>query len=144
MPHSHEESINERFRELMFSIDKKGPDLARELDVTTSTITRTTKGDTLPSSKLLIPLGQKLGVSIDWLLFGEGDMLRDPSKSGNFKQVTGNANSDSGDSELIKFLKKEIEMLKKESKLYQKTIQDKDKTIADKDEIIQLLRDKNS
>ena len=81
MDETQHTSINKRFTELMSFLTKRGSDLAKELDVTKATITRTTKGDTLPSSKLLIPLGKKLGVSIDWLLFGDGEMFRAETKT---------------------------------------------------------------
>lgn len=111
--------INQRLRELLFLFKKNGSELAKDLGVTQSTVVRTLKGETLPSSKFLIPLGEKLGVSIDWLLFGKGEMLENEKKSKKSKE---------GDSEKVKLLEQQIKLLKQ--------------TIGDKDEIIKLLKEK--
>lgn len=120
--------VDERIREVMFFYRKNATDLANDLGITKSTIARTLKGETLPSSKLLIPLGEKLGISIDWLLFGEGEMLREKKES-----TTSGENgkkSSKVDAERIKSLEEQNKLLKQ--------------TISDKDEIIQLLREKRA
>lgn len=121
-------SVNERIREVMFFYRKNATDLAKDLGITKATIGRTLKGETLPSSKFLIPLGEKLGISIDWLLFGEGDMMRGASQ-----RVV----SDEGgeprkkatelETQQIKSLEAQVKLLKQ--------------TIKDKDEIIGLLKE---
>lgn len=121
-------SIDERIKSVMFFFRKSGTDLAKDLGITKSTITRTLKGETLPSSKLLIPLGEKLGVSIDWLLFGEGEMLREKKENAASSENGKKSKSSKVDAERIKSLEEQNKLLKQ--------------TISDKDEIIQLLKAK--
>jgi transcriptional regulator with XRE-family HTH domain len=66
--------INQRFEQIINFVGNKSK-LAEKLGVKPSTIGKTAKGDTAPSSKLLVPIGEKLGISIDWLLFNKGEMF---------------------------------------------------------------------
>lgn len=121
-------SVDERIREIMFFYRKSGADLAKDLGITKATIGRTLKGETLPSSKFLIPLGEKLGVSIDWLLFGEGEMLREKKENAASSENGKKGKSSKADVERIKSLEEQNKLLKQ--------------NISDKDEIIQLLKAK--
>lgn len=69
-------TISERLKEYLFLSKKNVTQLAEEIEITQSALNRVVKGDVLPSSKVLIPLG-KLGVNINWLLLGEGDMMKE-------------------------------------------------------------------
>lgn len=128
-------AINQRIEEIMFFFRKSGSDLANDLNVRSATITRTLKGETLPSAKLLIPLGEKLGVSIDWLLFGEGEMLR----GNNPTKVVGNhrASEETNEADKIKLLEQQIELQREQIELLKGKV-------GDKDEIIKMLKEKNN
>lgn len=70
--------IGIRLREFITSIGKNGTQLARELNLAQASIKRTLDGDTLPSSKILIPLIKEYpSLNLYWLLLGEGEMLRE-------------------------------------------------------------------
>jgi transcriptional regulator with XRE-family HTH domain len=64
--------MNQRFKELLFSVDKNATSLAKELNVSKTAVLRILSGENQPSSKVLIPLGEILNVNINWLLFGVG------------------------------------------------------------------------
>lgn len=69
-------STSDRFKLFLFNQEKYVKDLAKELGVAQSALNRVVRGETMPSSKILIPLA-KMGVNINWLLLGEEEMLRD-------------------------------------------------------------------
>lgn len=120
-------SINKRIESVMYHFRKSGTELAKDLGITKSTITRTLKGETMPSSKLLIPLGERLGVSIDWLLFGEGDMLRNGDKSiAHSPKDLEKGKGKQSENEKMELLEQQIKLLQK--------------SIVDKEEIIELLK----
>lgn len=120
-------TIHQRIKELLYKLDKSSTDLAKELDVTQSTITRTTKGDTLPSSKMLIPMGEKLNVNINWLLFGKGSMFMDGAEN----EISQGESTDSAQD-----LSSEVERLERENKQLREHLKDKE-------EIIRLLKKEN-
>ena len=115
-------SISQRFKKILYKLDKNSTELANELDVTKSTITKSIHGDTLPSSKILIPLGEKLNININWLLLGKGNMFID-GKAPSVEDGTDENNNNEGEMER---LKRENEQLREHLK--------------DKEEIIQLLK----
>lgn len=119
-------SINQRFKKILFTLNKNSTELADTLELRQSTISKTMKGTTTPSAKVLIPLGEKLDISIDWLLFGDGEMLR------SNRQIVGSM-EDKSSNEKIKLLEKQIELLNK-------MVEDKDKHLKDKEELINSLK----
>ncbi|BDS13023.1 helix-turn-helix domain-containing protein [Aureispira anguillae] len=133
-------AINERLKQILFELDKNAKELANELKVTPTTISKTLKGDTLPSSKLLIPLGEKLGISIDWLLFGKRDMFID-GHAQDYHTPINDPNSNKSKSKCINQIDKErIRHLEQQIKLLTLSIEDKNKRIEDKEELIKLLK----
>lgn len=66
--------VHERLKEYLFFSKKNASQLADEIGVTQSAFSKTLKGKVLPSSKVLIPLSN-MGLNINWLLTGEGDMF---------------------------------------------------------------------
>jgi len=69
-------SVHERLREYFFYSKITATELAKEIDISQSSLNNVVNGNNLPSSKLLIELATKKNLSIDWLLLGEGEMLR--------------------------------------------------------------------
>jgi transcriptional regulator with XRE-family HTH domain len=125
-------SINQRFKKILFTLDKSSTSLANDLELRQSTISKTISGATSPSAKILIPLGEKLDISIDWLLFGDGEMFRSKRNSLEVNSTGENDNSN----ETIRLLKKQIELLNK-------MVADKDQHIKDKEALIQSLKTQN-
>lgn len=130
-------TISERFKTYLFFSKKNVTQLAEEIGVTQSALNRVVKGEVLPSSKVLIPLG-KLGLNINWLLLGAGEMMQEgyqPNKDGNTiinnSKLTNSNNTNTGDNTVIqsendsklKELKAEIKNLKIEIKSLKKEIQ---------------------
>ena len=48
-------------------------ELARRIGVDTKTVYRWEHGDARPASEVIVPLADALGVSVRWLLTGEGE-----------------------------------------------------------------------
>ena len=69
-------SVHERLRKYFFYSKTTATELAKEIDISQSSLNNVVNGNNLPSSKLLIELASKKNLSIDWLLLGEGEMLR--------------------------------------------------------------------
>lgn len=124
-------SVGQRFKQLLFFLDKTGSELAKDISVTETAISKTVRGASLPSSKLLIPLGEKLGVSADWLLFGVGEMyLVKKEDSPKAKKNT----KEGLESSKIQALEMEIKYLKQR-------LEDKEQVIKSKNEIINFLKE---
>jgi transcriptional regulator with XRE-family HTH domain len=69
-------AIHTRFKELLDSLKVNGNQLAKELNLSQTSISRILGGNTLPSSKVLIPLAKKYPkINLTWLLIGEGEMF---------------------------------------------------------------------
>lgn len=85
-------SVKQRFKDLINYFNKNATTFANDLDVSKTAITRIINGDTLPSSKILIPLGEKLKVNLNWLLLGKGEMFDSedttPVKNKDLEQLT--------------------------------------------------------
>lgn len=139
--------MQERFREMLFLLKKNATSLAKDVNVSKTAILKIMNGETLPSSKVLIPLGEKLNININWLLFGVGEMFMDtlvadaPNALGDLRtgdnQKTGEVPSN------IKECQKEIKQLKQQLKDKDSLIEEKNKQIIEaKDEIIKLLKTK--
>ncbi|BDS13034.1 helix-turn-helix domain-containing protein [Aureispira anguillae] len=158
-------TISERFKTYLFYSKKNVTQLADEIGVTQSALNRVVKGEVLPSSKVLIPLGN-LGVNINWLLLGNGEMMQDEEtirKDNNTiiknSQLTNSNNTNTDiiqtiEDSNIKHLKAEIKTLKTENKFLKKEIKAEqaskqllkdskavlENQIKDKDMIISLLQ----
>lgn len=134
-----QKSISQRFKQLLFFLDKNRTELAKEISVTEPAISKTVKGTTLPSSKLLIPLGEKLGISADWLLFGVGDMYLSQKEASTITSEeipkTEDKTKEGKESGKIRELEIELKHLKERLK-------EKDEMIRTKDKLIQLLEQK--
>ena len=57
--------MKERFREMLFLLKITATQLAREINTSKTTITKILSGENNPSSKVLIPLGEKLNININ-------------------------------------------------------------------------------
>lgn len=132
-------SIGQRFKTLLFKLDLNAKNLAKELNVAQSTISKFISEETLPSSKALIPLGEKLNVNINWLLFGYGEMFLNDDNSNNQKIINGDvSNAQIGDNNKNTTNSNnnssttEIEYLKK-------VIESKDAQLKDKERLISIL-----
>ena len=60
-------SVKQRFNQILDYFEKNATNFSKELEVSKTAITRIANGDTLPSSKVLIPLGDKFGINLNWL-----------------------------------------------------------------------------
>lgn len=119
-------SISERIKEYLFFSKKNTTELAKEINVSQSALNNVVRGASLPGAKILLPLAEQ-GISIDWLLTGRGEMLKE--------QVTTTVNK--GDIRTSDSYIKEIKYLKK-------TIERLEDQIKDKQQIINLLMNKPS
>jgi len=134
-------SVHQRFKEIMFRLEENGASLGRELDVSKTAILKIANGTSLPSSKILIPLGEKLGVSADWLLFNVGTMFLNGE---GFKTSTANTPLPSKGENEKGVLEQKLEIQVQKNELQEQQITLLSKTIEDKDEIIRLLKQQNS
>lgn len=120
-------SVSQRFIQILDYFDKNATNFSKELDVSKTAITRIAHGDTLPSSKVLIPLGEKFGINLNWLLLGTGEMFVDEkSASEGIKK---------GKVIDVKALQKENEQLKEQNGQLKAHLKDKE-------EIISLLKER--
>jgi transcriptional regulator with XRE-family HTH domain len=109
--------------------------LATTIDVSPNAISQIVNGKNLPSAKVLIPLLQT-GISIDWLLTGEGSMLRDPEQTtkkinqgnGSIAQV-GQTNTASQNNSSGVDMQVQIDNLTKELGAAKELLASKDETI---------------
>lgn len=141
-------SISQRFKTLLFNLNLSAKELAIELNVAPSTVSKSVNGGTLPSSKMLVPLGEKLNVNINWLLFGHGEIFLSKSNGNNriqkietnqgiISQVDGNSNinygtNNKGEEASKKDCSKleiENDRLKLENKFLKKSLTDKERLI---------------
>lgn len=137
--------MNERFNKILFILKKNPASFSREINVSRTTINKIISGENQPSSKVLIPLGEKLGVSIDWLLFGIGEMFVNPS-IGETKNISGdigflqigdnrkNKNINNGNTVNESYSK--VKELEAENKHLRERLKEKDNQIVSKDEVI--------
>ncbi|WMX16537.1 helix-turn-helix transcriptional regulator [Aureispira sp. CCB-E] len=153
--------MNERFKYMLFFLKKTETTLARELNVSRNTITKITGGTNQPSSKVLVPLAEKLNININWLLLGVGEMFINPPIT-DTKNISGDVGflqiGDDNKNEKIniksnkdntyhnvKSVESLIQQLKEKDKQIaakDEVIRSKDEIIRSKDEIIHLLKNK--
>ncbi|MGH1334667.1 MAG: helix-turn-helix transcriptional regulator [Aureispira sp.] len=69
-------TVSERLREYLFISKKNVKQLAGEINVSQASLNNVVNGKNLPSSNLLIRLATTKGISINWVLLGEGNMMR--------------------------------------------------------------------
>ncbi|MEO0141239.1 MAG: helix-turn-helix transcriptional regulator [candidate division WOR-3 bacterium] len=67
-----EGDIPERLKELREDFGISQEQFAKELDITVFTVQKWERGAFLPGAKALIAIAEKYGVSLNWLLLGEG------------------------------------------------------------------------
>ena len=68
-------SISERIAKAIEISGKKKVDIAKELRVSQPFISQLCAGQRQPSNRTLLDLSDTLGVNLDWLRTGEGNML---------------------------------------------------------------------
>lgn len=68
--------FSERLQLVMAQKKMKQKDLASLLGVSENSMSAYKKGEAIPGTEKLASLSEELRVSLDWLLFGEGDMER--------------------------------------------------------------------
>lgn len=67
------ESIGQRIEHALGRLGKKDVWLAAQLDVNQGTVRRWIRNDRAPRIDQAVPMADALGVSVRWLLTGEGD-----------------------------------------------------------------------
>lgn len=163
-------TIAERLKTYLFYSKKNVTQLAEEIKVTQSALNRVVKGEVLPSSKVLTPLAE-MGININWLLIGAGEMMQEgfqSTKDGNTvinnSKLTNSNNTNTGDNTVVqtegdsktellkaevKSLKKEIKSIKANNQILQDSkavlegaIATLENQIKDKEMIISLLQGK--
>ena len=133
--------MKERFDLLLKTLKINAATLAKEIKVSRPAITRIIKGEVEPSSKILVPIGEKLGVNIDWLLFGRGNMFVDNHTNTTQKIINGDGNNvqvGHGNESNMNNQNSEINHIKEIERL-KSTIELLNKNLADKEKIIKLL-----
>lgn len=122
--------VKQRFKSLVDFFNKNATTFANDLNVSKTAITRIINGDTLPSSKILIPLGEKLKVNLNWLLLGEGEMFisqdTTPVKNKDLEQL----------SKIIDALEKSNEESKKRTETMDKYIVMLEEKINELEELV--------
>ncbi|MFK7798059.1 MAG: helix-turn-helix transcriptional regulator [Aureispira sp.] len=79
-------TVSERLREYLFISKKNVKQLAGEINVSQASLNNVVNGKNLPSSNLLIRLATTKGISINWVLLGEGNMMRHEEEGTPTKQ----------------------------------------------------------
>jgi transcriptional regulator with XRE-family HTH domain len=120
-------SVDQRFKYILKHLDINATSISKELNVSKTALSRIASGDTMPSSKILIPLGEKFGINLNWFLLGTGDMFTD--KQGASNGTKKNSGVD------VKTLQKENKQLKDQNEQLKAHLKDKE-------EIISLLKER--
>jgi transcriptional regulator with XRE-family HTH domain len=124
-------TISERLSSFVTYTKKNISELSKELNVSQTALNNLVRGKTLPSSTLLVPLA-KIGLNINWLLIGEGEMLRDQNMTTDPKAEYQTKRK--GDSETIKdAIKQFYESSEDYKESWQKLLQEKDLRLKEKD-----------
>ncbi len=61
--------------------DKDREEFAAALVISANSVARYERGDRVPDSDVLTAYKKKFGISIDWLLTGDGEMFAEPAKA---------------------------------------------------------------
>lgn len=80
-------TVSERLREYLFISKKNVKQLAGEINVSQASLNNVVNGKNLPSSNLLIRLATTKGISINWILLGEGHMMRNAENDGTMQHL---------------------------------------------------------
>ncbi|MBF0108032.1 MAG: helix-turn-helix domain-containing protein [Magnetococcales bacterium] len=120
--------LGERIRAARRHAEMSQSDFAEKIGVTSNTLSRHERGETIPSADVLKKIIEALGycVSADWLLFGKADAFgKDPVRVKDFGAVTalnfdgkGSVDVVMGSSDLVQILEtlREIEKSRKNPK----------------------------
>lgn len=68
------EGFNKRLRDALYELDVNNSELADMIGVTPAAVTKYMKGESKPRLERRIAIADKLGISFDWLEYGEGSM----------------------------------------------------------------------
>jgi transcriptional regulator with XRE-family HTH domain len=79
-------TVSERLREYLYISKKNVKQLAGEINVSQASLNNVVNGKNLPSSNLLIRLASTKGININWVLLGEGNMMRHEEEQSNTAQ----------------------------------------------------------
>ena len=121
-------TVSERLREYLFLSKKNVKQLAGEINVSQASLNNVVNGKNLPSSNLLIRLATTKGISIDWVLLGEGKMLRDSSEGLSNRLPI----------DQVEHLLAQFQIAAKENKdAWMRLLQEKDEHLNDKERIIE-------
>jgi len=137
-------SVHERFREYFFYSKTTATELAKEIDISQSTLNNVVNGNNLPSAKLLIELATKKNLSIDWLLLGEGEMFR--KKIEDIQEVSGKLSI----TKLRDLLERAYQVSEENKVMWSslleeknQRLEEKERLIASKNTVIELLQTQN-
>ena len=75
------EQVAERFKQIRFNLQKSQMELANMLNVDQKRISRTEQGLQDLNGEFLTSMRKVLGLNINWLLFGEGEMFSETTGS---------------------------------------------------------------
>lgn len=97
------QTIGDRIRIIMDSTNLKQAGFADELKVTQSSVSMWLSGKTNPSSQTIQQICDKFGYNPEWLTTGEGEPLRENSRSDQLSATLGRilGHQDSATSKLI-------------------------------------------
>lgn len=111
-------ALHHRFKELIQESDTNVSRLAKELGLVQSSLSRIVSGDSYPSYRTLNSL-RETGVSLNWLIWGEGSMMRaDTEKT------------------IINYLEQQIKLLESQ-------IKDKERLLKEKERLIKVIMNGN-
>lgn len=120
-------SINQRLKIFVKSINSNPTAIGTKIGVSQTSLLKAIKGETLPSSKILVPLKENYpNLNMNWLLIGQGDMLLD--ETGDLE-------------ERIRQRDKMLEILEASVKDLRDTVQLQKKNLAEKDKQIKKLKE---
>lgn len=137
-------TVSERLREYLFISKKNVKQLAGEINVSQASLNNVVNGKNLPSSNLLIRLATTKGISINWVLLGEGNMMRhEEEKNGTTQHLPLD--------KVENFLTQFRVTANENREIWQRLVDEKDEHLASKerlieskDAIIDLLRSNNN
>lgn len=146
-----QETIGQRLKFLMDSLDLKVRTFANALDVSETNIRNYTTRDSKPSADILERIVRQYPqVNTHWLVTGEGEPLlsregtSDQSTTTNTKKNSGNIQNNTGNAQVtnikLEECQRDLEATRKDAAAYQREIALLQGQLKDKEEIITLLR----